>query len=276
MIANKIIDCQQRFDPRASENKARLLSIFEALDLIASPDTKQSLALHGRNLKAGNESFDFGGECPILLPKRCMKYIKDDRLIVPLDYTLDAFDQYLLISSIKQNQVDINLEADDEWYQKHSYRARQILRDFTGTVLDIGCGSPETSRGLFSPAVNYFGIDPTFYSLDEFHLVAMAEFLPIKDECLDGIVFSTSLDHVFDYHRALDEAYRVLKPGGKIFVSSLVWTHSAELYNDSVHFHHFREAELMLALNKFKMEPVKRYNWKNHGHRYGIYTSGEK
>jgi SAM-dependent methyltransferase len=276
MNMHKIIDRQERFDPRTSETRAQLLSLADVSDFLISPDSKLPIQFDGHSLKNASESFGMERACPVLMPHRCMRYIQDNRLIVPLDYTLDAFDQYLLISSIKQNQVDINLEVDDEWYQKHSFNAQKILSEFKGTVLDVGCGSPQVSRGLFTPDVKYFGIDPTFSALDEFHLIAMAEFLPIKDASLDGIVFSTSLDHVFDYHRALDEAYRVLKPGGRLFVASLVWTESAELYNDSVHFHHFREDELMLALKRFSIGEVARYNWKNNKHRYGVYISGEK
>lgn len=274
-----IIDCPKTFDPRTSTESAQVLLLDNILDILISPDSQKRLRFDEDQFKFFNdsgESFYFKNACPILLPQRCLQYVQNNKLNVPLDRALDAFDQYLLISSIKQNQEDVNLTSDDEWYQKHLFRSREMLSGFEGTVLDIGCCSPKLSSALFSSKVKYLGIDPTFSSLDEFHLISLAEFLPIKDSCLDAVVFLTSLDHIFDFHRALDEGYRVLKPGGKIFVASLMWNNSAELYHDTVHFHHFREDELMLALKKFKIEKIQRYNWKNHAHRYGAYIVGEK
>ena len=83
----------------------------------------------------------------------------------------------------------------------------------------------------------------------------------------------TSLDHVLDHHAALDEAWRVLRPGGRLYLASLVWSERAELYRDHVHFHHFREFELFGALARFRLDTVQRYPWKDDTHRSALYLA---
>lgn len=109
-----------------------------------------------------------------------------------------------------------------------------------------------------------------------FRLVGVAEYLPFRDACLDAVLFNTSLDHVFDHHRALDEAHRTLVIGGRILVATIAWLHSAELIRDHVHFHHFREFEILGALGRFEIRNLRRYDYKGDAHRYGLYVEAVK
>jgi ubiquinone/menaquinone biosynthesis C-methylase UbiE len=90
---------------------------------------------------------------------------------------------------------------------------------------------------------------------------------------VDNVCLLTSLDHVLDHHAALDEAHRVLRPGGRLYLASLVWHERAELYRDHVHFHHFREFELFGALARFVVDTVARYPWKGDTHRTALYLA---
>jgi ubiquinone/menaquinone biosynthesis C-methylase UbiE len=86
------------------------------------------------------------------------------------------------------------------------------------------------------------------------------------------------LDHILDYHTAIDEAYRVLKPGGQVVIATYAWLERASLLTDSVHFHHFREFEVFGALERhFKIVDVIRYEDPKHAtHRYGLYVMAER
>ena len=67
---------------------------------------------------------------------------------------------------------------------------------------------------------------------------------------------------MLDYVRVIDEAWRVLQSNGHLWLSSLAWTSNYELDRDIVHFHHFKEYELMGALRRFSIDAVQRFPWK--------------
>jgi len=100
--------------------------------------------------------------------------------------------------------------------------------------------------------------------------------LPIKDKSVDAVLFNTSLDHILDYQTAILEAHRVLKPGGRIVIAAYVWLERATLLTDSVHFHHFREYQILGAVEEyFDIEDIRRYEDPKHAvHRYGFYVKG--
>ena len=92
-------------------------------------------------------------------------------------------------------------------------------------LLDLGCGS-----GIFTDAFynlgyhNIKGFDLCPELIDRAKLlnpnidfrIADIEKLPIDDNSIDGIVYSAVLHHFPDTTKVFKEAYRVLKPGGKL------------------------------------------------------------
>ena len=192
-----------------------------------------------------------------------MKYYDDSKL------------QYFLLSQIKQ-RGDINAASSNVHYKRHLFRMKEFVKNCRGTILDVGCDNVETSAALFNEECNYLGLDPFSSSKSNFRVVGVGEYLPFCDKSMDNVVFNTSLDHILDYHQALEEARRVLKPGGHIYLSTLIWTANASLLNDAVHFHHFREYEILGALEDMHVEQAVRYQYKEDQHRYGLYLSAAK
>lgn len=242
-----------------------------------SPDDGSSLALDGnRFVSRSGSSFPIVDERPILLPRRAIDCIKGNQLSISPESASDPFLQYLYFNVVKGSSGDINTPHGDVWYHRHLYRARKLLGDASGVVLDVGCDDPKLSRSVFPAGVKYIGLDPVLGPRSEPSLVAMAEFLPLADASVDGVVFLTSLDHVFDHHVAIDEAFRVLRPGGRLYLATLIWTHRASLLHDNIHFHHFRQYEIEGVLRAFRIDHVTRYNWKNNDHRFGVYLAATK
>lgn len=272
-------DDQARFVPSDSDfgDGAVLARLEDLGGILACPDTRESLVLSHKGLRtaAGEPVGDLAG-APILLPRRALKHIRNERWDMVLEPGWSAFDQYCYVNYVKNAGTATNAEGDDPWYQRHLCRSRRLLEGASGLVLDVGCDEPNRSRLLFPNDVRYFGIDPSLARKSGFRAIGMAEFLPVADVRLDGVSFLTTLDHVFDYHTALAEAHRVLKVGGVLYLATLIWDKNAELYNDNVHFHHFRDFEIKGALRGFRITSLKRYGWKNEKHRYGIYLRAVK
>ena len=257
--------------------QARVLALDECVPLLASPDTGAALSLSkdGRALVAGTESFPVRGGLPLLFPASVQPFAGTSRLEVPGGGE-DALRKYLHLSSLKFAREPTNSEHTDVNYLKHVYRARSLLRAARGTVLDVGCDSPNVSRAQFPHTASYIGLEPTYEDRSEFRIIGMSEFLPFRDESLDNVAILTTLDHALDYHRSLDEAWRVLRPGGTLYLATLIWTHNAELHHDHTHFHHFRDFEILGALREFSIQEVLRYPWKGNTHRFAWYLSATK
>lgn len=90
-----------------------------------------------------------------------------------------------------------------------------------GRVLDIGCGPQPLPAYWTSPeGGELIGIDPLPGAADrEFHFVqGIGEYLPLPEGDFDQVLLASSLDHALNPRRVLQEARRVLEPGGRLAV----------------------------------------------------------
>ncbi|MFZ4541508.1 MAG: class I SAM-dependent methyltransferase [Rickettsiales bacterium] len=253
---------------------SKSLTLTETLTLLASPDSAKSLTLNHAGLSDGTHTYPLRGEAPLLLPARLHSAFTD-RLSVPYALDYDAFMQYFLLASIKQSG-EINASPTNAHYQRHLYRLRALCANARGTVLDIGCDDSAIGASLLPPAACYLGLDPFCTREQPFRLIGVGEYLPVAANSLDNALFNTSLDHILDWRRGLAEAHRVLKPGGSLYLCTLIWTHNADLMGDAVHFHHFRESEILAAFEGMTIEETTRYDYKGDPHRYGLYLHATK
>ena len=77
----------------------------------------------------------------------------------------------------------------------------------------------------------------------------------------------------------LKEAKRVLKKNGSIYISTYIWSDRAELITDLVHFHHFRQYELLSALEELNFSQLSSTIYespKGDTHRHGLYLKACK
>lgn len=254
---------------------AKILSLMDIVPFLASPDTGEPLRIQEDQLGLtdGIHSYPVINGAPILYPENIVEAFLGEGL--ELKYHDDSRRQYFLLSQIKQ-RGEINAASDNVHYQRHLFRMKEFLKTCHGLILDVGCDNVEISASLFNEDCRYIGLDPFSSSKTKFRVVGVGEFLPIRGESIDCVVFNTSLDHILDFHQALDEAKRVLKPHGTIYVSTLVWTENASLLNDAVHFHHFREYEILGALSDMIVGEVLSYHYKDDQHRYGLFVKATK
>lgn len=106
------------------------------------------------------------------------------------------------------------------------YRMR-VVSAATGRVLEIGIGSG-LNLPFYGPEVSeILGLEPTPRLLTMARRVrcrkilplfieASAEAIPIDDHAIDTVVTTWSMCSIPDIDRAISEARRVLKPGGKL------------------------------------------------------------
>jgi SAM-dependent methyltransferase len=272
-INDFLIKDENEFFP-TGEGDAYLLTLVDCLEqnILISPDSKLNLVATDDSsfLEDGIDCYAIKNGSPILYPKEISN--KLDQMVSVINGPSTTLQQYFQISQIKQSG-EINAPLNSIAARKHQYRFKNFCKDLSGIVLDIGSDKPTHSKQFLPQSCNYLGLDP--YACDgEFRLIGLGEILPVKDSTFDAVLFNTSLDHILDYHTAIEEARRVLKPDGKIVIATYAWIDHATLLTDAVHFHHFREFEVFGVLEKhFEVECVSRYEDPKHAaHRYGLYV----
>lgn len=127
-------------------------------------------------------------------------------------------------------QQFIELEKNHWWFQGRRKIFFNLLNRFLNNdsqlkILDVGCGTGMMMKEL-SKYGQTWGIDYDEEMIDICRqngfnnvLKASATDLPFEDNTFDLITFFDCLEHVKDEEKALQEAWRILKPNGYIFIS---------------------------------------------------------
>src|SRR4030042_5380893 len=103
----------------------------------------------------------------------------------------------------------------------------EILENFgrgRGTILDAPAGSGEISKKLQDAGFDVFAADiaPELFNLPGVHCekVDLNINLPYEDEFFDYILSSNGIEHLEDQYTFVRECYRILKPHGKLLIST--------------------------------------------------------
>jgi SAM-dependent methyltransferase len=97
-----------------------------------------------------------------------------------------------------------------------------------GKLMDFGCGS-KPYKPLFVNAKEYIGVDYAgeghSHENEEIDVFYDGKTIPFPDNTFDSILTNEVLEHVFNLEDILKELHRVLKPGGKILITTpFAWT----------------------------------------------------
>ncbi len=128
-------------------------------------------------------------------------------------------------------------------------------------LLDVGCGTLQFPGYLeFEDLknVNFYGIEPIKQSKFKEELITgCSEFIPLKNNSIDIVIFATSLDHVCSIDDTIIEVNRILSDNGQV----IIWMSDRS----------------MNLLTKFKSKLRIIYDYLKLGYRtdiYKIYDNG--
>jgi SAM-dependent methyltransferase len=111
-----------------------------------------------------------------------------------------------------------DLQAGSVWND-----LRVVLPAASGTLLDVGCGA-QPYRSLLPAHTRYIAIDIS-HAADHFGYETpgtryfSGDRWPVEDESVDFVLCSEVMEHVLDPRLFLSEAYRCLKPQGKMLIT---------------------------------------------------------
>ena len=114
-------------------------------------------------------------------------------------------------------------------FQRHMIAYKEASKLISGTVLEIGCGEGYGISELVKFSEKYIGVDKfdTFISEEikknndiVFHKMEIPPLLNIDANSIDFVVTFQVIEHIQDDHYFLKEIFRVLKPGGKLLLTT--------------------------------------------------------
>lgn len=104
--------------------------------------------------------------------------------------------------------------------------AKKVAKYFKGNLIDIGCGL-KPYKGMCAPYITkHMGIDHpgSMHGKTEIDSFAVAYGLPYKENTFDSALSTCVLEHLEEPQIAINECFRVLKPGGyTIFSVPFIW-----------------------------------------------------
>jgi SAM-dependent methyltransferase len=151
------------------------------------------------------------------------------------------------------------------------------------SLIDLGCGDGRLiyalhSRGLLRNAVRVVGVDISEERIKRFKMCCpfaegvvadVQDLRQIPDNSFDIAISNQVIEHVPDDRRMLREVYRILKPGGYFYVSTVIkkwygfwiyWNKGFRL--DPTHVREYKSKEEFLSLLEDSGFEIERYDIK--------------
>lgn len=101
-----------------------------------------------------------------------------------------------------------------------------------GYLLDLSCGNKPYENWYSAVTEKSIGCDIIQSSENRVDVICPATELAFPDQTFDTILCTQVLEHVFEQQKMINEAYRVLKPGGKLILTvPFVWPLHEEPYD---------------------------------------------
>ncbi|MDP3927574.1 MAG: methyltransferase domain-containing protein [Bacteroidota bacterium] len=125
-----------------------------------------------------------------------------------------------------------------------NYAVRKYVK---ARLIDIGCGNKPYAEMLNPHLTEYIGCDIIQSSNNCVDVLCEATKIPLPNNSFDTAFSTQTIEHVGDFQDMVNEAFRLLKPGGHFIVSGpMYWPLHEEPYD----FHRFTKHGFAHTLQK--------------------------
>ncbi|MCU0324851.1 MAG: class I SAM-dependent methyltransferase [Spirosomaceae bacterium] len=150
------------------------------------------------------------------------------------------------------------IPSDNPVHQRLYFPYVEAAKIINGKVLELGCGWGRGVETLIEKCDHYTGLDknqPLIDSLQAkypkhtFRTADLPYLTDFQDNTFDFIVTFQVIEHIQNDHKFLEEAHRVLKPGGKILLTTVNRDYS--LSRNPWHIREYKTQELAGLMRKY-------------------------
>lgn len=190
------------------------------LDIIGCPRCKRKLIYENSTLLCDFCNLEYRVEkgIPILHVKDELydkQYFRDTGRLHKTAGTFGATRSSFLKNIVRKITPDVRIWTRRAKEIVPSYLRAYSQMDFSKVVLNIGPGRGRHMRKMLQ---NYDNVLRLGISAEaEVDIVGDVRYLPFQEQKLDFISIVAVLEHVDDPVKAVEDMYRALKPGGKIY-----------------------------------------------------------
>jgi len=167
----------------------------------------------------------------------------------------------------------------------HEYISSHVPRS-AKTILDVGAGSAWVAETYVKDNISVTSLDLSKTNVEKAknivpnlqhnQIVADSFKLPFKDNSYNIVIASEIIEHVIDPKAFVNELFRVVKPKGKLIVTTpykeklrySLCIHCNEKTPLHAHIHSFDEKDLTILCSGNKLENVA---WNTFGNKYLIF-----
>lgn len=97
-----------------------------------------------------------------------------------------------------------------------------------GKVVDIGCGNKPYEKLFGEQVTQYTGCDIIQSNLNKVDVLCPANKIPLGDAEFDTAFSTQTIEHVEDHQGLINEAFRLIKPGGYFILAGPMYWHLHE------------------------------------------------
>lgn len=148
--------------------------------------------------------------------------------------------------------------SDNPVHQRLYFPYEAAAKEISGKVLELGCGWGRGVEKLLSVADHFTGLDKNVelinklqaaYPEHTFKTADLPYLTDFEDNTFDFVVTFQVIEHIQDDYKFLSEAKRVLKHGGKIFLTTVNKDYS--LSRNPWHIREYKTHELKALMEKY-------------------------
>jgi SAM-dependent methyltransferase len=147
------------------------------------------------------------------------------------------------------------------------------------TVVDYGCGNGELLSEMerLNPRARYIGLDVSLAALNsassryphmKFHRIVESGEVPLESGSADFVLSSEVIEHIYDTENAFAEIARILRPGGRVLMTTpyhgliknlLTVVLAFDKHFDPLgpHIRFFSKKSLFASLRRVGLEPLE-------------------